>query len=712
MTTLDVKPLADRIRAYNPSLDVGFLTRAFDFARDAHDGQTRASGAPYFTHPIAVAHILADMHVDSSTIVTALLHDVVEDTEATIEMVSDAFGADIARLVDGVTKLTRIEMQSDNKQAENFRKLVLAMSEDIRVLLVKLADRTHNMRTIDFIGRADKRERIAKETLSIFVPLAERVGMTRFQHELEDRAFAVLHPDMRESILTRLHNLSSQSEDAISHICSELNGILWQEGMDAGVSGRLKSAYSIWRKMQKKKVEMEELSDIMAFRVIVPTYEECYRTLGILHQKFPMVMGRFKDYISTPKQNHYQSIHTCIIGPNKKRIEVQIRTPEMHEVSERGVAAHWNYKSKGSDKAADSGRQYNWLNDLVQVLDNAETAEEFLEHTEMEMYTGEVFCFTPKGDLIVLPKGATAVDFAYAIHSKIGETCTGIKINGKRRQLATVLNNGDQVAVITAPDAMPHPEWENFVVTGRAKSSLRRFMRLEQQKQFIQLGQGLLRKAFRQAGKKPSPKKVQSCLQHFGLQGVDDLHAQIGENLISPEDVLRVLYPDLDLPKITAEGGGKSGGKAKKPSLNIKGLKPGMAVHHGRCCHPLPGERIVGIITTGKGITVHRVDCNNIEKFSAMPELWVDIEWQDKTTTLVNAQIEITLTNKAGSLASMTRAISDDGGNITNIQLTARAPDFFTFMTDIEVSDARHLQLIMVELRSNPFVESVERAKS
>ncbi len=708
MTVLDVKPLTDRIRAYNPAIDDEMLSRAFSFAEKAHHGQVRASGEPYFTHPVEVALILADMHLDPATIITALLHDVVEDTGVTLDAIRQKFTDEIASLVDGVTKLTRIEMKSDNKQAENFRKLVLAMSEDIRVLLVKLADRTHNMRTIDHISRADKRLRIAEETLAIFAPLAERIGMTHFQHELEDRAFAVVNPEMRTSILSRLDYLSAQSEDLVSRICNELNATLADAGLESSVSGRRKSAYSIWRKMQRQKVEMEELSDIMAFRVIVPEISDCYRALGILHQKFPMVMGRFKDYISTPKRNRYQSLHTGIIGPNKKKIEVQIRTPSMHEVAERGVAAHWGYKSDGKSVRSSEFQQLKWLNDLVRVLENADTSDEFLEHTHMEMYADQVFCFTPKGMLVTLPKGATAVDFAYDLHSHIGDTCIGAKINGKMRQLATVLNNGDQVEVLTSATASPNPEWENFVVTGRAKSAVRKFIRLEKQKEFAQLGRGLLQKTFRQSGKDLDESKLLPALMHFNLRTDEELFARVGENHISPEEVFEQFFPG----EKTAEAPKKSKGAAKKPSLNIKGLIPGMAVHHGRCCHPLPGERIIGIITTGKGITVHRVDCQNLEKFTAMPELWVDIEWESETPNIVNAQLETVISNEPGSLAAVTTTISDHGGNITNIQLTARTLEFFTFVTDVEVSDVRHLRSIVAALQSNPFIESVERAKS
>ena len=708
MTLIDVKPLTDRIRAYNPGIDDELLSRAFGFAEKAHRGQVRASGEPYFTHPIEVAHILADMHLDPATIITALLHDVVEDTDVTLDMIQDQFTDEIANLVDGVTKLTRIEMKSDNKQAENFRKLVLAMSEDIRVLLVKLADRTHNMRTIDHISRAEKRVRIAEETLAIFAPLAERIGMTHFQNELEDRAFAVVNPEMRSSIISRLDYLATQSEDLVSRICDELNATLSEEGLESSVTGRRKSAYSIWQKMQRQKVEMEELSDIMAFRVVVPDISDCYRTLGILHQKFPMVMGRFKDYISTPKRNHYQSLHTGIIGPNKKKIEVQIRTPEMHEVSERGVAAHWGYKIDGKAVKPNEYNQLKWLNDLVKVLENAASSDEFLEHTQMEMYADQVFCFTPKGMLVTLPKGASAVDFAYDLHSHIGDTCVGVKINGKMRQLATVLRNGDQVEILTTKTGTPNPEWEHFVVTGRAKSSIRRFIRLEQQKEFAQLGRGLVQKTFRQSGKEFEETKLLPFLMHYDLRTDDDLFARVGENSIAPEEILEFIHPELK----QAVAPKKMKTAKKKPSLNIKGLIPGMAVHHGRCCHPLPGERIIGIITTGKGITVHRVDCQNLEKFSSMPELWVDIEWESDTPNIVSARLETVMSNEPGSLAAVTAAISELNGNITNIQLLARNLDFFTFMIDVEVSDVRHLTAIKATLQASPFIDKVERAKS
>ncbi|MGU9962082.1 MAG: RelA/SpoT family protein [Candidatus Puniceispirillales bacterium WSBS_2018_MAG_OTU23] len=709
MSFLDVKPLIDRIRVYNPALDDVLLTKAFNFAATAHQGQLRASGAPYFTHPLEVANILADMRLDTATIITALLHDVVEDTDVSLDTIKLQFSDEIAQLVDGVTKLTRIEMQSDNRQAESFRKLVLAMSEDIRVLLVKLADRTHNMRTIDHITKLEKRERIAQETLLIFAPLAERIGMTDFQNELEDRAFAVINPQMRKSISTRLQYLSDQSEDLVERICDELSKTLLGHDLESSVSGRLKSPYSIWQKMQREKVEMEELSDIMAFRVIVSNITDCYRTLGVLHQQYPMVMGRFKDYISTPKRNRYRSLHTSLIGPNKKKIEVQIRTLDMHEIAERGVAAHWGYKSGNQSVKSSEVVQLKWLNDLVQMLEATVSPDEFLEHTQMEIYADQVFCFTPKGGLIALPKGATAVDFAFAVHSGIGYTCIGVKINGKIRQLATVLKNGDQVEILTASTATPNPEWENFVATGRAKVQIRRFIKAEEQKEFAKLGRALARQVFRRVDKKLDEKQLLPVLTHFDIKSDDELFAQVGSATIKPEAILALLYPEFKSATPILH---KDISKKQKPTLNIKGLIQGMAVHHGRCCSPLPGERIVGIVTTGKGITVHRVDCQNLEKFSAMPELWVDIEWESDTPNRVSARLEAVIGNAAGSLAEAATLISNNNGNITNIQLISRTLDFFTFVIDVEVKNLRHLTAIVAAMQSSPFVESVERAKS
>ena len=536
--------LYEKMIAYDPTIDGSRLRRAFIFGMEAHEGQIRASGEPYFTHPISVANLLADMKLDLDTVITALLHDTVEDCDVTLSALEEAFGSSVAQLVDGVTKLSRIGRQTgqNSLQAENFRKLLLAMSEDVRVLLIKLADRTHNMHTISHIPKPEKRARIARETLEIYAPLAERIGVTNLQKTLEDAAFSVLYEEMYQTINARLDYMVHESEIIIPMISVELQDVVERGGVECSVSGRLKSAYSIWRKMQRKKVTIDQLSDMMAFRVLVPDVADCYRALGSIHAAYPNVMGRFKDYISTPKRNGYQSLHTGVIGPENHKIEIQVRTPEMHSVAEFGVAAHWNYNDPGSEENIG---KFKWIQELVGILDEEAGAEEFLEHTKMDLYHDQVFCFTPRGDLIALPKGATAVDFAYAVHSKVGEKCCGVRINGKNRQLATELENGDKIDIITKATARPLAEWENFVKTGRAKSGIRRAVRAERAVEFSRVGRSILQKSFSEAGKRLQKRTLDKIPQIFGVQKPEDIFALIGEGRMQPELVLEKLYPDL-----------------------------------------------------------------------------------------------------------------------------------------------------------------------
>src|SRR5919197_3660051 len=536
--------LVERVKSYDPSVNEDALNRAYVFSMKAHGAQKRASGDPYFSHPVEVAGILSGMRLDSASIVTGLLHDTVEDTVATLEDIERLFGPDIARLVDGVTKLSRIELQSDHtKQAENFRKLVLAMSEDIRVLLVKLADRLHNMQTLRFIKSEEKRRRIARETMDIYAPLAERLGMHQMKDQLEDLAFAELYPDARTSILARRDFLRDKGAGVVPRIITELHRKLAEGGVPgAVVSGREKAPYAIWRKMQRKNVAFEQLSDLMAFRVLVDDIGDCYQALGVIHSAYHVVPGRFKDYISTPKPNNYRSLHTGVIGPEQQRIEVQIRTRDMHEIAELGVAAHWTYK-QGAGKT--EGRQYRWLRELLDILDHASGPEEFLEHTKLEMFQDQVFAFTPKGDLIALPRGATPVDFAYAVHSQIGDTCVGAKINGRLVPLRTVLQNGDQVEIITSKAQTPSPTWERFVVTGKAKAAIRRYVRLKQREQYLSLGKSLLNKAFNEAGEIMTEKGLHDVLANFKQQSIDDLYAAVGAALVPAREVVHAVYPGL-----------------------------------------------------------------------------------------------------------------------------------------------------------------------
>src|SRR5258707_3073588 len=513
--------LVERVRSYDPSADEEALNRAYVFSMKAHGSQERASGDPYFSHPPEVANILTKMKLDGASIITALLHDAVEDTESTLEQIEQLFGKEIARLVDGVTKLSRIELQSDNsKHAENFRKLVLAMSADIRVLLVKLADRLHNMQTLHYIRDLEKRKRIALETMEIYAPLAERMGIQHIKDELEDLAFGVLNPEGKESITQRLKFLREQGGDVIGRVIAELKRVLAEQGVEATISGREKSPYSIWRKMQRKNIGFEQLSDIMAFRIVVEDVGKCYQALGVLHGRYSMVPGRFKDYISTPKPNGYRSLHTGIIGPERQRIELQIRTRDMHDVAEFGVAAHWRYKQ---DVERVDGKQYRWLRELLDILEHASGPEEFLEHTKLEMFQDQVFCFTPKGDLIALPRGATPVDFAYAVHSQIGDTCVGSKINGRLVPLRTQLANGDQVDIVTSKAQTPSPTWERFVVTGKARARIRRFVRTHQREQYHDLGKAILSKAFRHDGHDLAETQLEPVLKNFNSATVADI---------------------------------------------------------------------------------------------------------------------------------------------------------------------------------------------
>ncbi len=710
--------LVERVRAYDPNVNEDLLNRAYVFSMQAHGTQTRASGDPYFSHPLEVAGLLTEMKMDSTTIATALLHDTVEDTLASLDDIQKQFGPSVARLVDGVTKLSRIEFQNDQaKQAENFRKLVLAMSEDIRVLLVKLADRLHNMRTLYHLKDANKRRRIARETMEIYVPLAERIGIVKMQDELEDLAFAEMYPDAHDSIVARLKFLRSEGGDMIAKVITELKDVLQQAGIKAEVLGREKSPYSIWRKMQRKNVAFEQLSDIMAFRIMVDSVEQCYQVLGTIHSRYHVVPGRFKDYISTPKLNEYQSLHTGIIGPERQRIEIQIRTYAMHEVAELGVAAHWGYKA-GEQRT--DGLQYRWLRELLDIVEQAQKPEEFLENTKLELFQDQVFCFSPKGDLIALPRGSTPVDFAYAVHSGVGNNCVGSKVNGRMVPLRTVLRNGDQVEIITQKGGTPSPAWERFVVSGKARASIRKFVRTQQRTEYVILGKSILDKLCKQEGVEFSDKAFESIAKTFQSATLEDLFANVGASLQPARDVFHAAYPEHRLKP--AEKPVKLGATTTRVSkertgaqapLTLKGLIPGMAVHYARCCHPLPGDAIVGIVTTGKGVTVHTTDCETLESFARSPERWIDVGWGDAHGQEADlaGRLSIVLANKPNGFGSMTTIIGKNNGNITNLKITNRTPDFFDVLVDVEVKDVKHLTNIIAALRASGVVNSVERAK-
>ncbi len=708
------------MRTYSQDLDEKIVEKAYLFAKEKHAGQKRVSGEEYYTHPVEVAMILADMRMDTTTIIVAIMHDTLEDTSATYEEVTELFSKEVADLINGVSKLTKIESQTfEGKQAENFRKLLLAMSEDIRVLLVKLADRLHNMRTLfHFKDRPDKTFRIARETLDIYAPLAERIGIHQIKEELADLSFNYINPEARESITKRLSFLRKEGNDIIEKIIIGLEVIMKDSGIEATVTGREKTRYSIWKKMQRKNVTFEQLSDIMAFRVVVENIEECYHALGVVHSKYPTVPGRFKDFISTPKPNGYRSIHTTIIGPESQRIEVQIRTKEMHREADLGVAAHWAYKDGKKKVDKRDLKNYRWLRELLDILEQEQRPEDFLENTKLELFQEQVFVFSPKGDLIELPQGATPVDFAYAVHSDVGDKCVGGKVNGRIAPLNTKLVNGDQVEIITSKSQNPSPAWERFVVTGKARSHIKRYIRQQQRSEYIALGQVMLKKVFQKEEYDFTEKSVAGVVKQLRVDEVDDIYANIGAGHFSARDVFKAIFPSHRAEVVKAPSGDiKDYAMARRSDsdkpIPIKGLIPGMAVHFARCCHALPGDRIVGIVTTGKGVTIHTIDCETLETFADTPERWIDVSWGDGPDTPEShvGRLEITFMNTPGGLGNVSTVIGKSGGNIVNLKITNRSLDFWDILLDVYVKDTKHLSNIIAALRATAEITSVDRAK-
>ena len=700
--------LLDRVRAYEPGADESLINRAYVYAMTAHGKQLRASGDPYFSHPLEVAGILTELKLDVPTIVTALLHDTIEDTHVTYEDVVQRFGTEIADLVRGVTKLSKLELFSERtKQAENFRKLMLAMSEDIRVLLVKLADRLHNMRTLHYIDDEEKRRRIAQETLDIYAPLAGRIGMQNLREELEDLAFAELNSEARNSIVTRLARLDAQSGERIGRIANQLRRELARHGIEAAVQGRAKRPYSIWRKLKDKQLNFEALSDIFGFRVIVKTEDDCYRALGVLHTAWHMIPERFKDFVSNPKLNGYRSIHTTVVGPEQQRVEVQIRTEQMHDRAERGVAAHWRYREHVDEQDPVAANAYQWLREMVELLEKGDSPEEFLEHSRLNLYQDQVFCFTPKGDLISLPRGATPIDFAYAVHTDLGHSTVGAKVNGTHVPLHTPLRNGDQVDIIRTKDQTPSPLWEQFVVSGRARAEIRRFLRHARRDEHARLGRKILEKASADEGVELTPKAMEEVARKLRLARVEEVYAQVGRGALRAGEVLHAVFPEI------RRSPARSGRTATGKPISIKGLTAGISYRLGDCCHPLPGDRIVGLMVPGEGAVIHTIDCAELEAAQSSMGDWLDVRWGGQPGEGDNAvaRVRVRVKNSPGSLAVVASVIGNNGGNIFNLKVASRNPLYFEFLIDIEVRDVAHLQNILGALRVNAAVESVDRVR-
>ncbi len=698
---IDVEDLVALVHNYNPRSNTALLREAFAYGQKMHEGQLRKSGEPYFTHPVAVAAILTEQRLDDASIATALLHDTIEDTKSTYRDIDRRFGHEIAELVDGVTKLTNLQLSSaQSEQAENFRKLFMAMSKDLRVILVKLADRLHNMRTIKAMA-PEKQAQKARETMEIFGPLAGRMGMQWMREELEDLAFKVLNPEARASIIRRFLTLQRESGDVVHQITADLHAALEQAGIDADVYGRAKKPYSIWRKMQQKDLEFSRLSDIYGFRVICASVDDCYRILGVIHQLWRAVPDRFKDYISQPKSNGYRSIHTTVSGRDAKRVEVQIRTREMHEVAESGVAAHWSYREgvrAHNPFAVDPGR---WISSITERFDEGEHGE-FLETVKLEMYSDQVFCFTPKGDVIQLPRGATPLDFAYAIHTRIGNSTVSAKVDGIRVPLWTRLKNGQSVEIITAEGQRPQATWIDIVNTGRAKAAIRRSLREEDRGRFVKLGHELARAAFDHVGRKATDKALRTAAKRLGLNGEEDLLARLGSAELTARKVLETLYPELALAQTDEVD-------VQRP---VVGLGADQTFRRAQCCQPVPGERIVGITYRGQGVVVHAIDCPALEEFEEQPTRWVDLHWQPgRHPPAYTVTLQVAISNDAGVLGRICTLIGDQKANISDLKFAERKPDFYRLLIDVDLRDVEHLHMVMTALEAETDVAEVERLR-
>ncbi|MFH6782964.1 RelA/SpoT family protein [Methylobacterium sp. MA0201] len=739
--------LVERVKAYNPGADEGLLNRAYVYAMRAHGTQKRASGDPFFAHPLEVAAILTDLRLDDATIVAAVLHDTVEDTAATLDEINRVFTPEIGKLVDGLTKIKRLDLVSKRAaQGENFRKLLLAIAADVRVLLVKLADRLHNMRTLQHMP-AEKRARIAQETLDIYAPLASRMGMQELREELEDLSFVNLKPDVYATIAKRLSDLSAKSERLVESIERDLAAKLANAGIAATVKGRQKRPYSIWSKMERKSVAFEQLSDIFGFRVIVNEVDTCYRALGVVHTTWPMVPGRYKDYISTPKQNDYRSIHTTVIGPKSQRVELQIRTTEMDEIGEYGIAAHALYKDGAPHLATESGA-YQWLRRTIELLAEGDSPEEFLEHTKLELFQDQVFCFTPKGRLIALPRGATPIDFAYAVHTDVGNTAVGAKINGRIAPLLTELQNGDEVEIARADGQIPPAAWESLVVTGKARAAIRRATRSAVRRQYAGLGRQILDRAFERAGKNFSDEKLRGALPRLARQSTEDVFAAVGRGEMFSGDVVKAVYPDykderraaasqpapgqprphvngagrlsldkdqtvrLTWPgKAAAKDGAAKDGAPDEGAIPIRGLDRDLLVRFAPDGGAVPGDRIVGILTPGEGVTIYPIQSPALAAFDNEPDRWLDVRWDvdGASNQRFPARLALQSINEPGSFAQIAQVIADHDGNIDNISMKRRTQDFTDVTIDLAVWDLKHLNAIVSELRAKRVVSRVDR---
>ncbi|MGX5842663.1 RelA/SpoT family protein [Mesorhizobium sp. ArgA1] len=734
--------LVERVARYKPDVNEALLNKAYVYAMQKHGHQKRASGDPYFSHPLEVAAILTEMHMDEATIAVALLHDTIEDTTATRAEIDDLFGPEMGKLVEGLTKLKKLDLVSKKaEQAENLRKLLLAISEDVRVLLVKLADRLHNMRTLDHMPEA-KRLRIAEETMDIYAPLAGRMGMQGMREELEEIAFRFINPEAYRAVTARLAEIFERNKGVLTDIERALSALFEKHAINAGVKSRQKKPWSVFRKMEAKALSFEQLSDIFGFRVVVDSVEDCYRALGAIHTTWSMVPGRFKDYISTPKQNDYRSIHTTIVGPSRQRVELQIRTREMNKIAEYGVAAHSIYKDTGgktngaAHTISKETNAYAWLRRTIEQLAEGDNPEDFLENTKLELFQDQVFCFTPKGMLIALPRGATPIDFAYAVHTDVGDTCVGAKVNGRIMPLMTELKNGDEVEIIRSKAQVPPAAWESVVVTGKARSAIRRATKNAIRKQYSGLGARILERAFERAGKTFTKENLKPVLHRLARKDIEDVLASVGRGELASTDVMKAVFPDykdervtVSAPKQREEGwskirnaagmlfqmpGTRAARKDKDQSRDgavpIRGVRGDLPVRFAPE-GAVPGDRIVGIVQPGTGITIYPIQSPALQAFDDQPERWIDVRWDidEQTKERFPARVSVTAINAPGSLADIAQVVASNDANIHTLSMVRTAPDFTEMLIDLEVWDLKHLNRLLSQLKDNSSVSDARR---
>jgi guanosine-3',5'-bis(diphosphate) 3'-pyrophosphohydrolase len=709
--------ILDKVTAYHPTADADLINKAYIYAARMHEGQTRKSGDPYFIHPVSVAHIIADMHLDGASVCAALLHDVIEDTSATERDIEAIFGSEIAFLVDGVTKLGKINFISkEDQQAESFRKMLVAMARDIRVLLVKLADRLDNMRTLDHMS-VDAQERIARETLEIYAPLAGRLGIQWIKNELSDLAFRYLYPEQYTDLLKQTKKVARDREKFVTDVCRRIEKMLIERNFAVEVNGRIKGMYSLWEKMRKQQCEFEQIYDYVAFRVVVENVADCYASLGVIHSQWTPIPGRFKDYIALPKPNMYQSLHTTVIGPGHRRIEVQIRTREMHTVAEYGIAAHWKYKQNTGGLDAKDAAKFAWLRQLMEFQKDVKDPAEFLESVKVDLFSDEVYVFTPRGDVRVFPRGATPIDFAYAIHSEVGDHCTGARVNGVLAPLRHELRNGDTVEIITSANQQPNKDWLDFVASGRARSRIRAHLRTEERRQSIDLGRELLEREMHRRdislSRALKSGALEKQLPRFPVGSVDELFAAIGFGKLETAQVVDVLAPADDnegrkslKPTFFERTVRKVTRKDGSTGIRIAGIDD-VLVRFGKCCNPLPGDSIIGFITRGRGVTVHRRGCR--EAMELDPDRRIEVSWANDARVDRPVQVRVVTADRPGILSTVTGAFVDSGLNISEATcrslMDGRSVNTFQFT----VGDASTLKTLMRNIARIQGVYDVER---